>query len=560
MHRDERHRLDRSGQAGLSGSSLTARRFDFPLVAGLHLTPSTLLRAGADRHKPSIHESEFFPAAQTTLPMVTLRASTAVTLLAMALVLPLRFAHAAVPDYKLGDVAQEDVYTPVPLLVVNPEATETLKQKVAQQAPFIVRWASQSAAEAETELRASIADAREKFLTAFRRALSGRAPAEADLNSPLFTGTLQQLARESAKDLPLDKLAPLWARAVSDEPVVASLLQPVREVMAQPIVGSKTENPVPTDQSVWLIPVKNVNATPTVQEMEHTGQAVSPGKIVGLWRARRVVETYFPLGEEQSGRFASSFVRPNAYPDPMLTTILRAKRLEGVTVNDTYDAAQVIVHQGQTIDHKALGALAAMREKSLIGTLQTKLEQEQSVAGQLTMQTKWIAAGLVGIGLGLFLIFWRLRVRPSGALVAIPSAPTLTGADQKALPGDAGEDTWRTRALEAEVKADRAHEAIRTGALGWMREKIFQSLFTQRAALLSAQQKAEAEMRELEQRLEQLHTPLQERINAYEKRIEELEQDLAAKGEENQELIGARISVAKQQLNVEREHGRFGTN
>ena len=55
-----------------------------------------------------------------------------------------------------------------------------------------------------------------------------------------------------------------------------------------------------------------------------------------------------------------------------------------------------------------------------------------------------------------------------------------------------------------------------------------------------------------------LHTPLQERIEAYEKRIEELEQDLAAKGEENRELIGARINVAKQQLKAER--GRFGTN
>jgi uncharacterized protein YceH (UPF0502 family) len=91
-----------------------------------------------------------------------------------------------------------------------------------------------------------------------------------------------------------------------------------------------------------------------------------------------------------------------------------------------------------------------------------------------------------------------------------------------------------------------------------MREKIFQTLFRQRADLLSVQQKAEAEMHELEQRLEQLHTPLQERISAYEKRIAELEKELAAKGEENRELIGARINVAKQQLSLERE--RFATN
>ena len=92
--------------------------------------------------------------------------------------------------------------------------------------------------------------------------------------------------------------------------------------------------------------------------------------------------------------------------------------------------------------------------------------------------------------------------------------------------------------------------------MGWMKEKVFRTLFRQRAELLDAHHKAEAEMRELEQRLEQLHAPLQERISAYEKRIEELEQDLAAKGEANRELIGARISVARQHLNVQRERGR----
>ena len=93
-----------------------------------------------------------------------------------------------------------------------------------------------------------------------------------------------------------------------------------------------------------------------------------------------------------------------------------------------------------------------------------------------------------------------------------------------------------------------------------MREKIVQSLFHHREELLSAQQKAEIEIRELEHRLEELHAPLQERITAYEQRIEELEKDLAAKGEENRELIGARINVARQHLKVERERGGYSAN
>ena len=62
------------------------------------------------------------------------------------------------------------------------------------------------------------------------------------------------------------------------------------------------------------------------------------------------------------------------------------------------------------------------------------------------------------------------------------------------------------------------------------------------------------------QRHGQLHAPLQDRIRAYERRIEELERELADKGEENRQLIGARIDVARQQLRMERERGGFGAN
>jgi hypothetical protein len=363
--------------------------------------------------------------------------------------------------------------------------------------------------------------------------------------------------------LPFDKLAPLWVRGASEGAFVETLLQPMREVMTQPIVNTKTDTTFPTTQPVRLLPVKSADGPPTSRELDNAGTSVAAARVITLWRARRLVETAFAGGQEDLGKFAASFVRINAYPDPELTDILRAKRMEGVTANDTYDAAQIIVRKGQAIDRKALSALAVLREKSLIGTLQTKLEQEQSVAGQITHQTKWIAAGLGAVGLALTLIFWRLRTRHSTALVPISIGngnPVLMGHEQRALPGAPGDAGWRERAMVAEGKAERAQEAIRTGVLGWMREKIVQTLFHQRAELLSVQQRAEAEMRELEQRLEQLHTPLQERITAYETRIQELENDLAAMGEENRELIGARINVAKQQLTAERERRRFGVN
>src|SRR5665213_2800505 len=152
--------------------------------------------------------------------MIKFRAPPAVAVLATVLfasVLPVR---AALPDYKLGDIATEDVITPVQLQVVNPDETEALKAKVAQQVPSIVRHTEPAAAEAEADLRASIATARTNFMAALTNALNGRVPVAADLDSAAYINTIRQVGGESAKFLPLSRLAPLWMRGTSDEPLV----------------------------------------------------------------------------------------------------------------------------------------------------------------------------------------------------------------------------------------------------------------------------------------------------------------------------------------------------
>jgi hypothetical protein len=488
--------------------------------------------------------------------MATTRARPAAILITTIFLLSLPCAYAALPDYRLGDIAAQDVATPVPLLVVNPEATEALKQSVAKQIPFIVRHQPKAADEAETALRIAVAMARKNFLDRFQAELLGRAPVEADLGSPAFTRAVADAAREAPKDFPFDSLAPLWLRGESDEPFVKTLVQPVREAMTQIIVDAKS-GPLPNNQTVQLVAVNNLNMPPGIRDLESPGPTISSGKIASLWRARRLVETSFPGGQQSLGRFAASFVRPNAQPDPAATEILRARRMDGVTANDTYDAAQIIVRKGQVIDRKALSALSAMREKSLIGALQTQLEQkqQQSAVAPPPAQnpTPWIAVALGAVFLALLGILWRLRARPTTTLV-----PVLAGQSLANDPASGDSTAWQGRAILAEAKAERAQEAIRTGVLAWMKEKVVHTLFRQRAELLSVQQKAEAEMRELEQRLERLHTPLQQRISAYEKRIEELEADLAAKGEENRHLLGARLNLARQQLKTERS--RFETN
>jgi len=81
-----------------------------------------------------------------------------------------------------------------------------------------------------------------------------------------------------------------------------------------------------------------------------------------------------------------------------------------------------------------------------------------------------------------------------------------------------------------------------------LKDRLLQRLLAQRAGLMDTQQLAAAELAELEARLQKMQAPLQERLRAYEARIIELERELARKGEENRELIRARIQVMRTQM------------
>ncbi len=134
----------------------------------------------------------------------------------------------------------------------------------------------------------------------------------------------------------------------------------------------------------------------------------------------------------------------------------------------------------------------------------------------------------------------------------------MAGASGSALTRKQPADDvgWKERALAAEARADKATALLRARLMPqlarWMMTEVVQRLLSNRSALVSSQNQAEEEVAELEKRLEQVQTPLAERLRTYEKRIAELERELAAKGEENRELLKARIASARKKLESEK--------
>jgi len=85
-----------------------------------------------------------------------------------------------------------------------------------------------------------------------------------------------------------------------------------------------------------------------------------------------------------------------------------------------------------------------------------------------------------------------------------------------------------------------------------LKDAVVQELAEQRRELLAGQQAAAAELTELARRLEAVQTPLMERLRTYEKRITELEQDLANQSKENRELLKLKIDLLRRQIETER--------
>jgi hypothetical protein len=148
--------------------------------------------------------------------------------------------------------------------------------------------------------------------------------------------------------------------------------------------------------------------------------------------------------------------------------------------------------------------------------------------------------------------------------------PGWHNLQQTSSTGPAGSElpvpdsVWQQRALMAELRAEQAQAAV-TASLAphlaqALKEALVQELAVQRKELLQAQQIAAMEIAQLTHHLDELRAPIQERLRSYETRIQELEKELAARNEENRELLKLKIEMLRNQVAIESTRNRLEFN
>ena len=488
--------------------------------------------------------------------MVTV-ASRIVLLAALALPSFLKLSATEFSDYKIGDVAREDILARGQLVVIDAEETAALKQKESNRVPVVWRYYTNTADEAENDFRSVFASTRSNFLSAVEVAFDRPRLGLPGVATPKFHRLTMAFQRQN-KSFPMTtNLAEAWALGQSDRVFQASLLAILREAMSRPIRLNVMPSNFKPGYMARLVSLADTNQTLNFETAERLGKNLPRTNIFTLKNARANLLESFPPEEQGSARFLASLLRPNCVLDLDLTLQARARRTAALLAADHYEAGQVIIKQGQVIDKKIMAALDQLREQLVLRDLQDQIRQDELKADQTEARNRSVMV-CGGIAFMVLVpVIWRFarRKRVSSLLPARVSQ-NEAGATVLSCPSCSEmivvPDALSDAGTSADVRVRLLPHLARL-----MMDKFVQKLISQRTTTIDAQEKAAAELAALEQRLAKIHAPIQDRLRAYEQRISELEDDLARKGKENRELIRAKILVVRKQLEAEKHWVEF---
>jgi hypothetical protein len=465
--------------------------------------------------------------------------------------------------YRVGDVAEADIVTPVALDVVDTAATATLRSAREQQFPAVFRSLPEAANGMKRDFLAAFSQARTNFLADLKIEFHSAAVDETNIAPADFDRLVTVFGVEN-KNFPLtDELAAEWARGGDGHAIQEKLLATLEWAENRPVRPDALPKGMAIGETIRLVPVTDLDEKLSFESVQQ-GPLAPAGSLTTLSEAQTLFRREFSPNEQLFARALAAFLRPNCFPDAPFTELTRGAAVYKMIVSDHFDAGDVIVRRGDTIDAKIQATLAALNQNLMSlpaapPVVAAKAEPPPKPQ-PTTMSAPAKAAAPVAAAPSPVVnpanVTPKTRIRHLWLIIALAgiSAVSMLVAAWQYLKQRKRRTTTNT-ALVAQAPLpfpDAAKELLAPHVAQAVREAIQRELALQRRELLLAQQDATNEIAALVQRLDELQVPMQERLHTYEVRIQTLEKEIALRDEENRELLKLKIEMMSRQLKAER--------
>jgi len=435
-----------------------------------------------------------------------------------------------IPKYSPGDTAVADLYTPVQLVVLDVERTETEREERLGQLAPIYSYHPSTKEKVESKLTTAFLRARDEFLKQLESTFGHSKLDSMELSSSKFALFQKKFKPTESTFVITPSLAKTWGSGDSGNRVLMRYKFAIAETIANHYIIDDTELSERLASSPRILMVTPLHSEQKLSTLElDSGEYMSKADLIPLSQTKTTITDKFAQEGWQFKEFISSLVEPTLHFEETLTHQQHAEEVADLWNAMRYDPGQIIVAKGELVSLQAIAAIEHLiKLKPVILTI---TQPAPIPAGPFSeaIDPKWFWSAVAAtILLSIFLVFSMMRrhmVHPAGSQLALSEEPLNPNGD------------LRERLLP--------HLARQ------LKEKLVVGLVSQRRQMLSNESAATAQVQELEARLANLHPKIQEKIHAYEQQIEELQRDLKDKEEETREIIRAKLVLAREERDAE---------
>jgi hypothetical protein len=437
--------------------------------------------------------------------------------------------------YRVGDVAEENIVTPVALDMIDPAATAASKSAEAMRTPAIFRVCSDVTNALAKEFLAEFAGARSNFIAAVQDTFHQATLDDATIASPDF-GYLITAFNIKNKNFPITTdLAATWARGNPGLTAQNRLLDFLLLTMQHAIRPDDLPENFTAGEAVRLVPVNDLNEKLTLADAVTRGQLVAESNVTTLSQLQIIFRREFASDDEQPlARALATLLKPNCFPDAGLTQLARAQLSEKLAGSP---GQQNVVGRNDPPPEPQSKLSAVTLTKNSSPKKSGDIAAVKNQALNIPSRNNLIIVALAAISAVALPVLWRLVSRRPCVSLPLSNAMNLPPQNPVAF-----------------------HAGLAPHLAQVVKEALVQELAVQRRELLVAQQMATAEIIGLVRRLDELQITMRERVQIYEVQIQKLELELAARTEENHELLKLKIEMIRQQIGVERARNRMDFN